>query len=153
MHSDPLPKACSAFSSTNPIHNPNLMHYSKTGSMLRPHPAKSHVRLNVSSSVPPPNQSFFSAQDIERELKGALEFARDMDKKYGLCTEPSKHAWALVDELYQTIEALQVQESDDHSSSNLSETQNTRENARKTVLSRSYSLPNERELNGTKYFF
>jgi hypothetical protein len=37
-------------------------------------------------------------------LKSALEKARDIDKRYGLCTEPSQQAWLEVDSLYAKMQ-------------------------------------------------
>ena len=47
-----------------------------------------------------------SASPPESELESALEYARDMDKKYGLCTEPSRRAWKVVDEMYERMHAM-----------------------------------------------
>eukprot|EP00956_Cyclotella_meneghiniana_P013197 scaffold18875_cov22-Cyclotella_meneghiniana.AAC.4 len=46
-------------------------------------------------------------KSIEYELKCAIERARDTDKRYGLCTEPSQQAWSLVDSLYEKMQLLQ----------------------------------------------
>jgi hypothetical protein len=50
---------------------------------------------------------FPSFKSIEAELKSALEKARDIDKRYGLCTEPSQQAWNLVDSLYAKMQNSQ----------------------------------------------
>ncbi|KAL7482997.1 hypothetical protein ACHAW6_008647 [Cyclotella cf. meneghiniana] len=41
-----------------------------------------------------------SEADIERQIEAALTTAREMDRRYGLCTQPSIRAWKIVDELY-----------------------------------------------------
>ena len=43
---------------------------------------------------------------VEYELERALEYARDVDKKYGLCTEQSQSAWKVVDEAYERIHSM-----------------------------------------------
>eukprot|EP00579_Thalassiosira_antarctica_P017095 CAMPEP_0201946520 /NCGR_PEP_ID=MMETSP0903-20130614/54461_1 /ASSEMBLY_ACC=CAM_ASM_000552 /TAXON_ID=420261 /ORGANISM="Thalassiosira antarctica, Strain CCMP982" /LENGTH=276 /DNA_ID=CAMNT_0048489621 /DNA_START=257 /DNA_END=1089 /DNA_ORIENTATION=- len=105
----PLHKGCSAFGSL-PIRNTNPIpgYYLKSGadSFHHSHPIKRNTRPNVSSSLHPGPGTLFSTQDVERELHGALEFARDMDRKHGLCTGPSQKAWNVVDEIYQTIQTL-----------------------------------------------
>ena len=50
---------------------------------------------------------FPTMKSIEYELKCAIERARDTDKRYGLCTEPSQQAWSLVDSLYEKMQMLQ----------------------------------------------
>ena len=45
--------------------------------------------------------------DIERQIEAALTNARDMDRKFGLCTQPSIRAWQIVDELYMKSAASQ----------------------------------------------
>lgn len=50
---------------------------------------------------------FPAFKSIESELKSALEKARDIDKRYGLCTEPSQQAWSVVDSLYAKMQAFQ----------------------------------------------
>jgi hypothetical protein len=44
---------------------------------------------------------------IESEFKSALDKARDIDKRYGLCTEPSQQAWSVVDSLYAKMQMFQ----------------------------------------------
>lgn len=87
---------------------------------------------------------------MERELKRALEFARDMDKKHGLCTEPSQSAWAAVDLIYhrqkQSVKRLGGDEP------NITEPQSPR-NARRKVVSKGRSMLDERDMKGRKYFF
>ena len=48
-------------------------------------------------------------KSIESELKSALEKARDIDKRYGLCTGPSEEAWSVVDDLYAKMQMFQSQ--------------------------------------------
>lgn len=68
---------------------------------------RADVRL-TSFASPPERQggdSSSSARDfvVGWDLERALEYARDMDKKHGLCTEPSQSAWKVVDEIYERI--------------------------------------------------
>jgi hypothetical protein len=49
--------------------------------------------------------AFNSEDDIERQIEEALNNARDADRKFGLCTQPSIRAWKIVDELYMRSEA------------------------------------------------
>ena len=51
--------------------------------------------------------SIESDYDLEQQIEMALNNARDMDRKYGLCTQPSIRAWELVDELYLKSAASQ----------------------------------------------
>eukprot|EP00573_Skeletonema_grethae_P008577 CAMPEP_0201702682 /NCGR_PEP_ID=MMETSP0578-20130828/37294_1 /ASSEMBLY_ACC=CAM_ASM_000663 /TAXON_ID=267565 /ORGANISM="Skeletonema grethea, Strain CCMP 1804" /LENGTH=103 /DNA_ID=CAMNT_0048190305 /DNA_START=157 /DNA_END=468 /DNA_ORIENTATION=- len=65
-----------------------------------------NYRLNVSFPTDPSNSApaapFSLAQEsVERELNRALEYARLMDKQYGICTDPSKNAWNTVDAIYE----------------------------------------------------
>jgi hypothetical protein len=48
-----------------------------------------------------------SEEDIDRRIEAALNNARDMDRRYGLCTQPSIRAWQIVDELYMMSAASQ----------------------------------------------
>jgi hypothetical protein len=41
-----------------------------------------------------------SEDDLERQMEAALTTAREMDRRFGLCTQPSIRAWKIVDELY-----------------------------------------------------
>jgi hypothetical protein len=50
---------------------------------------------------------FPTFQSIQAELKNALDNAREVDKKHGLCTEPSKQAWSVVDSLYAKMQMFQ----------------------------------------------
>mmetsp|Transcript_9004 Transcript_9004/g.21932 ORF Transcript_9004/g.21932 Transcript_9004/m.21932 type:complete len:167 (+) Transcript_9004:867-1367(+) len=143
-----LRNGCVAFSS--------LPSQSGINRILRSHPAKSHVRLNISSSLPTCDQTFLARDVVERELKEALEFARDIDRKHGLCTEPSKCAWALVDELHQTIENSRVGES----GSELSTIQQARspieiagQGTRRKISLGKRAVTSERKVNGKRYFF
>ena len=63
----------------------------------------------MSSSALPPERrdESHSTRDVvveeECDLERALEYARDVDKKHGLCSEPSQSAWKVVDEIYERI--------------------------------------------------
>ncbi|KAL3788078.1 hypothetical protein HJC23_008140 [Cyclotella cryptica] len=58
------------------------------------------------------SMDFHSDDDIERQMEAALTTAREMDRRYGLCTEPSTRAWKKVDELYMMSAASrQVEDS------------------------------------------
>ncbi|KAL3765227.1 hypothetical protein ACHAWO_009304 [Cyclotella atomus] len=46
-------------------------------------------------------------EDIELQIEAALNNARDMDRRFGLCTQPSIRAWQVVDELYMKSAASQ----------------------------------------------
>jgi len=145
-------QGCSAFSSL-PIRNTNPIpgYYLKSGadSFHHSHPIKRNTRPNVSSSLHPGPGTLFSTQDVERELHGALEFARDMDRKHGLCTGPSQKAWNVVDEIYQTIQTLR----DGGEHSNVVQRQSPRQSARRKVVFISRTVPIERETKGRRYFF
>jgi len=72
-----------------------------------------NFRLNASL---PSDPSKFAAtpfsltqESVERDLNRALEFARLMDRQHGLCTEPSKNAWSLVDAIYETMQAIRTE--------------------------------------------
>ena len=155
----PLQKVCSAFtlSTRNNITNgpKPLVHRAQNG--VR----KNNMRLYVSSSSPLPttqehgSNTFFSTQDIERELNRALDFARDMDKKYGLCTSPSQEAWAYVDEIYQKIQSYRDESSSssiEHHSTAQGPQSSPRGN-KERVLMGSRNGPSEREMKGRRYFF
>ena len=58
-----------------------------------------------STSIEEP--SIKSDYDLEQQIEAALNNARDMDRKFGLCTQPSIRAWELVDELYLKSAASQ----------------------------------------------
>ncbi|KAL3784864.1 hypothetical protein HJC23_012467 [Cyclotella cryptica] len=67
---------------------------------------------------------FPTLKSIESELKSALEVARDVDKKYGLCTSPSQQAWSVVDTLYAKMQMFQCSDVDEASSKNEMEEKN-----------------------------
>lgn len=48
--------------------------------------------------------------DIESRIEAALVNARDMDRRYGLCTPNSIKAWQVVDDLYAASAASQLVE-------------------------------------------
>ena len=52
-------------------------------------------------------QSTRTEDDIDRQIEEALSNARDMDRRYGLCTQASREAWEIVDELYRKSAASQ----------------------------------------------
>ena len=147
----PLQKVCCAFTLSTPK---PLVHRAQNA--VR----KSNMRLYISSSSPLPStqehggNTFFSTQDIERELNRALDFARDMDKKYGLCTSPSQEAWAYVDEIYQKIQAYKDGScSNEHHAPTAQGPQSSPGRNRKRVLMGSRNGPSEREMKGRRYFF
>ena len=64
--------------------------------------------VRLTSSASPPEQrrdEYHSTRDVvaeeECDLERALEYARDVDKKHGLCSGPSQSAWKVVDEIYE----------------------------------------------------
>jgi hypothetical protein len=66
--------------------------------------------VRLTSSASPPEQrrdeSHSTRDDVvaeeeECDLERALEYARDVDKKHGLCSGPSQSAWKVVDEIYE----------------------------------------------------
>ncbi|KAL7465740.1 hypothetical protein ACHAXS_006060 [Conticribra weissflogii] len=61
---------------------------------------------NTTTSIP-------HYSSIEDELQSALDHARAMDKKHGLCTEPSQRAWEAVDDIYHKMQSMQMVESHD----------------------------------------
>jgi len=143
-----LQKGCSAFNSIpkNPI--PCIV--SKRGGSNSLHrspnyPFNRYSQLKVSSSLHHQDPGTLD------ELNKALEFARDMDKKHGLCTEPSQKAWGVVDGIYQKIYALRDDDVD-HASSN-ARGQSPIQNARRKVVVTNRTVPSARELRGRRYFF
>ncbi|KAL9186530.1 hypothetical protein ACHAXT_005768 [Thalassiosira profunda] len=52
--------------------------------------------------------------DLDRELNTALHYAREVDKRHGLCSEPSQRAWSHVDDIYRRME--HSQKGSEHSS-------------------------------------
>mmetsp|Transcript_1902 Transcript_1902/g.4120 ORF Transcript_1902/g.4120 Transcript_1902/m.4120 type:complete len:161 (+) Transcript_1902:202-684(+) len=139
-----LQEGCSAFSSgMNSI--PGF--YSKSGANPILRPVKSNVRLNVASSLPPEHGSYSLTQDVELEMKGALEIARDMTRIHGLCAEPSRNAWAAVDEIYLKIQVLR--DGGEHAS--IIRPQSPR--PRRKVMFSSRITPSKREIKGRRYFF
>ena len=68
--------------------------------------------LNAVSLHSEPSKSApfsLTQESIERELDRALEFARLMDKQNGLCTEPSRKAWEVVDSIYERMQAIRTE--------------------------------------------
>ena len=108
--------------------------------------------LHVSASLPQDQGSLFSVRDVERELKGALDFARDMDKRYGLCTEPSQEAWSHVDEVYRMMQDLRaVSESSSVSGEQQRHASRRAVEGRRDVATRGVSI--EGDAKGVRYFF
>mmetsp|Transcript_23996 Transcript_23996/g.37612 ORF Transcript_23996/g.37612 Transcript_23996/m.37612 type:complete len:129 (+) Transcript_23996:159-545(+) len=73
-----------------------------------------NFRLNASLPSDPSNSAlpFSLAQEsVERELNRALEYARLMDKQYGICTDPSRNAWDAVDAIYERVQASHTKHS------------------------------------------
>ncbi|KAL9191129.1 hypothetical protein ACHAXT_000835 [Thalassiosira profunda] len=137
-----LRKGCAAFGSLPARHKLPMLR------SQQPHHVQSRVRLHVSASLPQDQESLFSVRDVERELKGALDFARDMDKRYGLCTKPSQEAWSHVDEVYRMMQDLRV----DGASS-----EQQRHASRRTVERRrepsTSGVSIEGDVKGVRYFF
>ncbi|KAL3766590.1 hypothetical protein ACHAWO_008264 [Cyclotella atomus] len=78
------------------------------------HATRSFSRTTLKSSISHDQMNskmgfdFPSIKDsIESEFKSALDKARDIDKRYGLCTEPSQQAWSVVDSLYAKMQMFQ----------------------------------------------
>jgi hypothetical protein len=70
--------------------------------------------FRLSASLPSDPSNFatpfsITHESVERDLNRALEFARLMDKQHGLCTEPSKNAWSIVDALYEKMQAIRAE--------------------------------------------
>ena len=93
----PLHKGCAAFGA--------LPVYLKSRTHRVCRKGRSHCLSNGGAKlvgVPSPiRPDPFSAQRVQRELKGAIGFARVVERKYGLCHEQSQKAWDYVDEIYQ----------------------------------------------------
>ncbi len=73
-----------------------------------------NFRLNASLPSEPSHSAlpFSLAQEsVERELNRALEYARLMDKQYGICTDPSRNAWDAVDTIYERMQASHTKHS------------------------------------------
>ncbi len=162
MHVSPFQRGCcSAFTTRrHPNSIPKAAFSSKSGSGTNPihrtQPVKSNVRLNVSSSLSPEECTFFSIQEVERELQAALECARDMDKKHGLCTEPSQNAWASVDALYRHLQLVGDEDTTSTAASNIVQIQppSPRMNTRRKVVMSGKSVSTEiKEMKGRRYFF
>ena len=81
----------------------------------------------------------------------ALEYAKLMDKKYGLCTQPSLEAWNVVDEVFKKIQCQQDTEADGCDVQRRPSMQNTRR--KKVVLSSSGTMPGRDVIKGRRYFF
>ena len=87
----------------------------------------------------------------QSEMTRALEYAKLMDKKYGLCTQPSLEAWNVVDEVFKKIQCQQDTEADGCDVQRRPSMQNTRR--KKVVLSSSGTMPGRDVIKGRRYFF
>eukprot|EP00569_Conticribra_weissflogii_P005210 CAMPEP_0171349476 /NCGR_PEP_ID=MMETSP0878-20121228/33803_1 /TAXON_ID=67004 /ORGANISM="Thalassiosira weissflogii, Strain CCMP1336" /LENGTH=182 /DNA_ID=CAMNT_0011854141 /DNA_START=463 /DNA_END=1011 /DNA_ORIENTATION=+ len=118
----PFQKGCSAFTS-GPIRNTA---FRSTNALVKSHDLRSAFFYSSDRNSPTEVKStslFASASpsntptsiplysSVEDELQSALEHAQEMDKKHGLCTEPSQRAWEAVDEIYHKMQAMQTIES------------------------------------------
>ena len=84
----------------------------------------------------------------------ALEHAKLIDKKYGLCTQPSLEAWNVVDEVFKKIQLpCQHTETDDNDVQPRRRPimQNTRR--KKVVMSSSGTMPRKDIIKERRYFF
>jgi len=59
-----------------------------------------YATSNNAQSATDAQSGGYGDSDMENQLESALAYARDMDRKYGLCTPASTRAWQVVDELY-----------------------------------------------------
>eukprot|EP00985_Skeletonema_marinoi_P030513 scaffold32378_cov88-Skeletonema_marinoi.AAC.1 len=85
-------------------------------------------------------------ESVERELNRALEYARLMDKQHGICTEPSRTAWSIVDAIYEKMQAIRTERAA-QSSTRINQEQSSRQETRRT------QLKNESIQNQALYFF
>ena len=123
------------------------LYSSESNSMHCPRRIERYIQLNVSSVV---SSSIHQDKVALDDLNGALEIARDIDKKHGLCTEPSQKAWGVVDDIYQKIQAFR--DDGKHASNNVP-SKSPRQNTRRKVVFTSRTIPSEREIKGRRYFF
>lgn len=110
-----------------------------------------NYRLNVSFPTDPSNSApatpFSLAQEsVERELNRALEYARLMDKQYGICTDPSKNAWNTVDAIYERMQAIRTQHSSQPTTRSQEQSSGKESRRRKQLI-------NEPIQNQALYFF
>ncbi|KAK1734673.1 hypothetical protein QTG54_014546 [Skeletonema marinoi] len=71
-----------------------------------------NFQLNASLPSDPSNFAMpfsLTQESVERELNRALEYARLMDKQHGICTEPSRTAWSIVDAIYEKMQAIRTE--------------------------------------------
>ena len=115
MQVGPLHKGCAAFGRGGLIPvirtvNPRPGSCAKWGHdpIRRVISAGGGAGVRLTSSASPPEQrrdEYHSTRDVvaeeECDLERALEYARDVDKKHGLCSGPSQSAWKVVDEIYE----------------------------------------------------
>jgi len=97
---------------------------------------------------------YASSDSVQQyEMTRALEYAKLMDKKYGLCTQPSLEAWNVVDEVFKKIQCQQDTEADgcDIQRRRRPGMQNTRR--KKVVMSSSGTIPGRDAMKGRRYFF
>ena len=161
VHFASLPKGSSSFR-TFPIWNkvptPNTRIITKFGGMQYQLASKNNGHVNAappSSSEHLSNRELHclsSAEAIEREMQKALEFAREMDKKHGLCTEPSQQAWNVVDEIYRKMQPFQKENAPDQSKK--VSMQPAKRNARRLTYDANVPKGIENtDMKGRKYFF
>lgn len=62
------------------------------------HSALHYQNGNYQQEISP--NSINNGADTERRLQAAIQAARDVDRRYGLCTPTSTHAWKIVDDIY-----------------------------------------------------
>ena len=136
-----IQQGCSAFGSHRLLSGTRFVQHNRIG----------YTRLNVSSTLYQAGVS--SAQGIESEMNKAMEAARDIDKKYGICTEPSNAAWAAVDEIFAKMQAIQ-NIGDRVSRNNPVQNDNEPPNGRRRTLPTGRTTPADRESKEkVMYFF
>ena len=109
------------------------------------------INFQLNSSLPsdPSNLAMpfsLTQESVERELNRALEYARLMDKQHGICTEPSRTAWSIVDAIYEKMQAIRTERAA-QSSTRINQEQSSRQETRRT------QLKNESIQNQALYFF
>mmetsp|Transcript_22074 Transcript_22074/g.33419 ORF Transcript_22074/g.33419 Transcript_22074/m.33419 type:complete len:139 (+) Transcript_22074:203-619(+) len=108
------------------------------------------INFQLNSSLPSDPSNFampfsLTQASVERELNRALEYARLMDKQHGICTEPSRNAWSIVDAIYEKMQAIRTEHAAQPSTRSNQE-QSSRQESRRTQL-------NESIQNQALYFF
>lgn len=110
------------------------------------------VNFRVGVSLPSDPSDFtmsfsFTQESVERELNQALEYARLVDKQHGICTEPSRNAWNVVDAIYEKMQAIRTEHSTQPS------TRSNQEHPSGQESRRIPQLKNESVQNQALYFF